>query len=630
MHKIGNALFGRSIMLSLAFAMLAIAAMGIGGIATSVIVAEQVQGSGSAINVAGSLRKQSHRMGSQVLADAANGASDHGTLLVAMNQFEASLADEDLHRALARQPDSDYAQTYRSVQETWKTRLKPLLREEAMSGLDAHPLARHNQLLSVIDAFVDDINTMVAQLEADTEARIRHLRAILGAALVLIVLVMLSAMAVVHRSVLSPLSELLDNATRIARGDFAARTRHTSRDELGQLGQAFNTMAGELSKLYHGLEQRVAEKTVQLTRSNQSLELLYHSISRLHNAPVAPETYRAMLREMEQVLGLSGSMACLLSRHGGDAAVLASSLGDCGERALGDCPACLVGLQADSSWVYRNAGDHELLLVPLRDPEGMYGVLRLALTPGSRLAPWQEQLLEALSRHIGIALGISHKTEQERLLALQEERSVIARELHDSIAQSLSYMKIQASLLQPVLANPERRQEAETILRDLRDGITSAYRQLRELLSTFRLKMQGDFLELLTRTVEEYAERGGVPIALETRLDGCHLSPNQEIHALQIVREALYNMLRHAHASQAWVSVTHQAGEMRITVEDDGVGLAPLPGDGTQHYGLDIMRERALSLHGQLDLSERPEGGTCVSLRFAVAAPASTPLQPAP
>ncbi len=79
-----------SILVGLALAMIAITTIGVGGIAASGIVAERAQGSGSAINVAGSLRKQSHRMGSQALADVMNGAASHGPLLVAMTQFEAS------------------------------------------------------------------------------------------------------------------------------------------------------------------------------------------------------------------------------------------------------------------------------------------------------------------------------------------------------------------------------------------------------------------------------------------------------------------------------------------------------------------------------------------------------------
>ena len=634
MRTLLHALARRSILFGLVLAMIVITAIGVGGIASSVIVAERIQGSGSAINVAGSLRKQSHRMGSQVLADAANQATSHGALLVAINQFEASLNDPSLRNAMARDPESDHAVTFRAVEHAWHARLKPLLGTEALPGTDLHDVERHNRLLAEIDSFVDDINTMVAQLEADTEARIRHMRAILGAALLLIVLVLLATLYLVHRNVLAPLAELLGGATRIARGDFSARIAHPRQDELGQLGTAFNFMAEELSKLYQGLEQRVAEKTAALTRSNQSLELLYNAISRLHKAPVAEETYQAMLREMEQVLSLHGSLACLLAKHGGNSIVLASTMSGCQEQDQRRCAQCVARLAGVDLWHYQREDEAELLSVPLRDNDGLYGVLRLRLPPGRRLEPWQEQLLEALSRHIGIALGIARKTEQERLLALQEERSVIARELHDSIAQSLSYMKIQASLLQPVLSDPGKRLEAEVILHDLREGISSAYRQLRELLATFRLKMQGDFLDLLQRTVAEFTDRGGVPIQLETRLEGCHLTPNQEIHTLQIVREALYNVLRHAQASRAWVRVVHADGQVHVSVEDDGRGLNSGVQDArdasptaTHHHGLNIMRERAESLHGEISLDNRPAGGTRVELRFpAVAHDAAHPI----
>ena len=616
MKKTWNALFGRSIMLGLALSLAAITAIGIGGMAASVIVAERVQGSGSAINVAGSLRMQSHRMGSMVLSDAENEVTDHSYLMAGITRFEVSLNNKDLLQAIERQPDSDFAQRYQSVQQTWEARLKPNLLESALTVAgDPETRTRHNQLLRSIDRFVDDIDLMVSQLEADTERRIRHLRTVLGVALALTVLVVLGVMYIVRRSVLAPLSDLLNSATRIARGDFSARARHAGDNELGQVGRAFNFMAEELSHNYQELEQRVADKTEELTRSNQSLGLLYHAIASLHHAPLAPETYRVMLQEIEQVLDINGSMACLLPKHGGPASLLASTLRVCPERGESDCPKCLNQLESGAAWGYIDHGEYRLLTIPLRDKEGLYGMLRLSLAAGRQLAPWQVRLLEALTRHIGVALGISHKTEQDRLLALQEERSIIARELHDSIAQSLSYMKIQASLLQPVLADPARRQEAEATLHDLRDGITEAYRQLRELLATFRLKMEGDFRSLLTSAVEEYASRSGLKISLEVNLTGCHLSPNQEIHVLQIVREALNNVVRHAQAEQAWVRVNHNNdGEIEVSIEDDGIGIAS-PHD-TFHYGLSIMRERTQGLHGQISIDNRPTGGVHVHVRF--------------
>ena len=616
MWKTWNAVFGRSILFSLALSLIALTGIGVGGMAASVIVAERVQGSGSAINVAGSLRMQSHRMGSMVLSDAENEVVERHYLHAGISRFEASLINKDLLQAIERQPDSDFARRYESVQESWQTMLKPLLLESALTSADSpQARSRHNALLRAIDGFVDDIDLMVSQLEADTEQRIRNLRTVLGVALALTVLVMLAAMYLVRRSVLAPLTDLLDSASRIARGDFLARARHTGEDELGQVGRAFNFMAEELSRNYQELEQRVAQKTEELTRSNQSLGLLYQAIANLHNAPLAPETYRVMLQEIEQVLNIDGSMACLLPKHGGPAILLASTMEGCPERGEGDCPHCLNDPATVTVWRYSDQGDHQLLTIPLQDKEGIYGILRLALSPGRRLAAWQTRLLEALTRHIGIALGISHKTEQQRLLALQEERSIIARELHDSIAQSLSYMKIQASLLQPVLADPTHRQEAETTLRDLRDGITEAYRQLRELLATFRLKMEGDFRTLLSSAVDEYASRGGLKINLEVNLAGCHLSPNQEIHSLQIVREALANVNRHARAGQAWVCVKHTGGgEVAVSIEDDGIGIGT--GKSSFQYGLAIMRERAQGLNGQISIENRPGGGTRVGLRF--------------
>jgi len=254
---------------------------------------------------------------------------------------------------------------------------------------------------------------------------------------------------------------------------------------------------------------------------------------------------------------------------------------------------------------------------PLRDREHHYGMLRLALPEGSALEDWQRQLVEALSRHIGMALGAARRSEQERLLALQEERSVIARELHDSLAQALSYMKIQMSLLQRALAEPSQMTEADTILVDLRSGVNDAYRQLRELLVSFRLELAGDLDTLLRAAVAEYGARGGVDIALDIRLAACILSPNQEVHVLQIVREALSNMLRHAMARRAWVALLcDDDGGVTITVEDDGVGIEASPVDGRDHHGLAIMGERARSLGGEIEVARRVKGGTRVSVHF--------------
>ncbi|MEW6678079.1 MAG: ATP-binding protein [Pseudomonadota bacterium] len=622
MGSIADALIKRSIMLWLAATILSLTAIGVGGMMLATLVAERVQGSGSAINVAGSLRRLSHRMGSIVLSDAENNVSDPYVLREALVHFEATLKHDALLGVLRRDQEGAAMQAYEQVTRTWIGQLKPLLADLARPGARA-PVEVHNALMLHIDAFVDQINDMVARLEEDTERRIRQLRATLLGALGFMVLVALMGLYLVHRRVIQPLDGLVAGASRVAGGDFSARALHVDQDELGRVGQAFNTMAEAVSQSHRNLEARVQEKTAALTRSNRSLALLYHAISLLHRAPTAPETYRAVLADLDALLGLEGSQACLRAKHGGPATLLASSMEHCDNRGEAGCAECLAKVMAgDGVLDYQPGPRGKLLNLPLRDLDGVYGVIRLALPGDQQLEAWQEQLVEALVRHMGIALGMSRKVEQERLLALQEERSTIARELHDSIAQSLSYMKIQASLMQPLLADPGRADAAAAVLRDLREGINAAYRQLRELLATFRLRMESDFMTLLTAAVEEYAGRGGVPINLDIHLEECRLTPNQEIHVLQIVREALSNVIRHAQARQAWVSLSHQGGVVTVEVEDDGLGVTRTQsGAGTEHfhYGLTIMGERAQGLDGRLDIMDRPEGGTQLRLRFPLA-----------
>lgn len=605
----------RAILIGLALAMATLALIGIVGMAVSVTMVEKVSGSASAINVSGSLRMQSHRMGNLVLAGMMETAPDRRDLDEAITHFEASLHHSSLRIIQERAPDSDYARMYQRIQVDWQADLKPLLNAYADRSLPASP-TRQRELLARIDRFVDDINTMVAQLETDTEAKIGQLHSLLAVALALIIIVMLAMLYGVSKRVMLPLNRLVDAANAIARGDFSARAAHVGPDELGRVGLAFNFMADELSKLYGRLEQRVSEKTELLTRSNRSLELLYHSIARLYNAPGAPETYRAMLTDLEQVLGLRYSMACLAPGPDGLPHILASTLPTGPDQGLCENIDCAECSRHSTPWDHTIADGIVVRAIPLRDADQQYGVLQIALPEGAALEPWQEQLVEALSQHIGIAIGIARQTERERRLALMDERSVIARELHDSIAQALAYMKIQVALLQQALAQESHSADADRILTDLRAGINAAYRQLRELLATFRLRMEGDFMTLLNRTAEEYGQRGGLDIGLEARLDDCHLSPNQEIHVLQIVREALNNIVRHAGARNAWISLTADAGQnIGVSIEDDGRGLPEVP-PGGGHYGLTIMRERAQSLNGELQVTPRQPHGTRVHLHF--------------
>jgi len=242
--------------------------------------------------------------------------------------------------------------------------------------------------------------------------------------------------------------------------------------------------------------------------------------------------------------------------------------------------------------------------------------------PGLKsVTAWQLPLLETVAQHIAAALRTTEQAERRRRLALLEERNAIARELHDSLAQSLSYLKIQVSRLHSLLGNLELSHEVSDTITELREGLNSAYRQLRELITTFRLKMEHPRLEdSLREVVQEFSRRSRLPIELDCAGWQCALSPNEQIHLMQIIREALNNAVQHACARHIAVRLySPNAGEAVISVSDDGVGL-PVNPERENHFGLHIMRERARHLGGALELQPQPAGGLRVHLRFIPAA----------
>jgi two-component system nitrate/nitrite sensor histidine kinase NarX len=605
-------MFQNSLLLRLGGMFTAITLLALASMSASWMVAETTQGSGKAINIAGSLRMQSWRMASiyQGLLQTKNPAY-HIYMQQAIKRFEGDLIDASILAVLPDDETAPIKQTYRQILAQWRAQIRP--------GLNRLPGAETDtpdtRVLNQIPEFVDRINHLVKQIEEAAEAKILVLRVILGVAIITTLFVVILSLYLIKNILVQPLRTLLGLTDQIGQGNLAVRTDLTGEDEIGRLGLAFNLMAEDLSRHYQNLEARVREKTTELTIANRSLELLYHSIARLYSGPVAPDTYSILLKDLENVLGLGHGLACLVETGEARGHVIASTLDPaCGDLDVCGLMSCAECMASKSLAIHDTKGGGRLLSLPLKDAEQSYGVLQLEMPSGRELEPWQTQLLEALSRHIGIAIGTARRIEQSRRLSLLEERAAIARELHDSLAQSLSYMKIQVSRLKPHIEHSG--QEAAQILHELREGLNSAYRQLRELLTTFRLRVEGEGLgSALQATVAEFSSRGDIPITLDVRLAGCFLSANEEIHTLQIVREALSNVLNHSRATQAWIKVERGSdGVVSAIIEDNGIGIRKVA--DTHHYGMTIMEERAKNLGGTLIIETPETSGTRVTLRF--------------
>ena len=226
---------------------------------------------------------------------------------------------------------------------------------------------------------------------------------------------------------------------------------------------------------------------------------------------------------------------------------------------------------------------------------------------------WQRDRLREVTRLLGETLQAFAEERRQRRRELSAERGVLARELHDSVAQQLSYLQIRTSRLQAVL-DQRQHEAADAMLDDLREGLRVMHRQVRELISSARLTMDGRSLrQALETSVESFSRSSGCVFSLDNRLPAHSLPSEVELQVLQIVREALANVVRHSHARQVLIRLWPQGGGAVVEVRDDGVGLPSLPPEGG-HFGLNIMHERAASIGSQLLIESSPGQGTCVRL----------------
>jgi two-component system nitrate/nitrite sensor histidine kinase NarX len=627
-------LFEKSLLIRLGLAMATITTLAFLGMLSSVFIAETSEGQAAAINQAGTLRMQSYRIASALAhytVDQEPIRLQRAAQLIA--EFDQRLHSHRLTGVLSKAADQKLLAAFQRVEQQWQQQIFPML--DAYTTLAGENIHSEKNLkavdglrtnyLQAVDPFVATIDDMVKVLELEAEDNIQQLRLIQVASLFLTILVVIITMYMMNTNVLSPLRDLLGCASAVRRGDFSRRTRFQSEDELGQLAYTFNLMAEDLSKIYSDLEGRVREKTVDLEHRNQSLELLYITTRRLSEVPLDNKVYEELLGDIKTLVGTGPGTICLGETGTSQAFKLASTRPDVFNKPdICNPPNCQACFDNGTSHAIELVQDvnHTLRVfsTPIKDNEQQYGVLLVEIPKNHPLEPWQKRLLETVASHIAIALNIARHHSQDRMLALLEERGVIARELHDSLAQSLSYLKIQVSRLDAMITQPDNVEKVQQVTAELRDGLNSAYRQLRELLTTFRLRIDKEGLNsALEKTVQEFSERSQVDISLDNRLGNCKLTPNAEIHVIQVVREALSNVLRHSQAEHAVVSAEYSIdGDVIVAIDDDGVGL-PQESGRPHHYGLSIMKERAQGLCGALCILPSEIGGTRVELSFSAA-----------
>lgn len=610
-------------------------------IAGTIYLSWQLKGASAAINDAGSLRMRTHQIGYHLAhgpRENADPASFGGKLSDLVGRFDSildTLIRGDRARPLFIPQDRGIPEAFDALRLTWLNELRPDLIGLANDAtLERLPdVLQHFDLIA--PGFVGEINSIVGEMEISYEFRTNLLQATQILLALLAVIGTLALIRFFEAQVIRPVGQLAEGMRRMESDDLGVRITVDSQDEFGRLAHGFNRAAAHLQDLYATLEARVDTKTRSLTAKNRELEILYVLTGFLQE----PSDVDALCKGfIDRLQGILGADAAAIRLYDGRSENLCISYcngledGFLEREALMKCSDCLCGDPVDKRISFivnldeavipieadtcRKQGFESISASPITTGKRPIGMFNLFFRRRDALDPSDRMMLATLGEQLGAAIDNLRLRARERELAVVEERNLLARELHDSIAQGLAFTNIQIQMLETAI----KRQDypaLENIIKMVRQGVQESYDDLRELMVHFRSRVDHrDLDSAILAALKRLAEQGDIVTHFDARGGGAPLDTETETQLLYIIQEALSNIRKHANAKRVDVSLMRNLQGFEVVIRDDGTGFDATLSSGEDHIGLEIMRERASRIGARVTVLSRPGQGTDVRLHL--------------
>lgn len=602
----------------------------------------QLKGAAAAINDAGSLRMGTYRIAWIIEQGEGGGlapATAASRLAGELARFDVvldGLIAGDPARPLAVPRGDDIVEDLGALSTHWYGHIRPALAAlvEA-AGPDATAFGGAPVEADVLVARIDDI---VRRMESRYAEETTWLR---GSQILLVFMAVVGTVFLIRffaSQVIRPVESLANGLARMEHEDFGVRLPVQRHDELGDVTEGFNRMAAHLQYLYRTLEDRVQDKTESLTARNRELGILYSSISFLHEPHDMDSLCRGFLLRIRETMGASAAAVRLLDSGSENLYITyceGLEPGFLDAEEMISCADCLCGEASRKPVTFfaqldppgkgvthdacSKAGFRSVTATTISVNKRPIGVFNLFFDQVRNVGEADRLMLETLGEQLGVAIDNLRLQSRERELAVSEERNLLARELHDSIAQALAYMNLQLQMCEHALAAGDTTEVRESLAR-IRCGVQESYDDVRELLVHFRSRVgQQDLETALEAALRRLGEQSEVVTRLDVAGGGAPLDAETETQVLYIVQEALSNVRKHACAKHVTVGLHRGVDGLAVSVRDDGVGfdaLASSAGDAQAHIGLTVMRERAERIGAGFSVRSAAGEGTEVRIEL--------------
>ncbi len=437
---------------------------------------------------------------------------------------------------------------------------------------------------------------------------------------------------------LRPLASLEQIVNQVCQGEPVASKGHEQTGVLSGMARDIDSLSEELTDIYEDMEVRVARQTSRLAQKTTSLQVLYDVAAGINQSENLDELlleYMGVFKRMVSARSATvhlvlpddrvRQVGCidLQGRLYNEQEMLPIKLCQCG---IALSPGDILCSQDAGICTQRNkrpmfsTDQVERVSVPMWYHGDVLGFYHLYVDkPG--IYDGREDVLDILNTigsHLGMAVAKQRSDSEARRLSIVEERTSLAHELHDSLAQTLASLRFQVRMLEETMQSDPVSEKAIQEAKRIHNGLDEAHDELRELINSFRAPFdQRGLVPALSKLVERFNQETGIPAFFQPDCIKTDLDTSQEMQALRIVQEALANIRKHAKAHTIRVLLRCRSpGSYLILVEDDGVGFegAVPQGNPGEHIGLSIMEERARRVGGELSIESEPGEGTRVEL----------------
>jgi ligand-binding sensor domain-containing protein/signal transduction histidine kinase len=384
----------------------------------------------------------------------------------------------------------------------------------------------------------------------------------------------------------------------------------------------------------HALEQR----TVEIERRRQELEALYRADAELHRHLRLDQVLQALVDIAVDILQADKSSLMVWDDRREKLVVrfargfrpetleemsFVPGVGTAGHVAATGKPVIVEDTRTDPRIVKRATitdpeGIHSFMQVPIKVGGEVFGVFSADYVQPRAFGDDEQRLFVALAQRAALAIDTAQLYEQSREVAVVQERSRLARDLHDAVTQMLFSASLIAETL-PALWESDQ-DEGRHLLKELRQLSRGALAEMRSLLLELRpaALVEASIGHLLHQLAEAVTGRTGIPVTVTVE-GGCVLPSDVHVALYRIAQEALNNVVKHAHASQVTIRLCclpQTAGEQKRRVElyvrDDGCGFDP-SGVSPDRLGLGIIRERAQAIGATLEIGSQRGCGTQIT-----------------